>query len=400
MNTDLKQEVQLKPSLLKNVTSLGRSAKRRRTGTKNGPRSCLGSLETNAREVDGYGGKLSDSNLKTDVGKKRGRRIFEGKKPTHNMKNFSDYEIVEKLGEGAYGVVSKAVFKPSGVSYAIKKVKCDGASDGMPATTIREIALLKRCSHHNIVRLFEVMYHGGAIHLVFELVESDMHDYLQKQTTLLPMETIKKWMVDMYLGLEFCHAQGILHRDLKPQNMLIGGDGSVKLADFGLSRECHMPILTLTHEVVTLWYRCPEVLLGIRKYGHGVDTWSMGCMLAELLSQTHDEASGETGRFIPLFPGDSEIGQLFKIFQLTGTPDERLWRGVTSIQFMNQAFPKWEVGDDHIWIDRAPRADVSSLDLIRRSLTLDPNNRLTCKDALKHPFLNGTYEAHRTNLMR
>lgn len=311
------------------------------------------------------------------------------------MKNYDDFDIVEKLGEGAYGVVSKAIFKPTGGVYAIKKVKLDQGRDGIPATTIREVALLKRCTHPNIVKLFSIIYQKENLHLVFELVKEDMHDHLSNYVGVLPLDTVKSWMVDMYLGLRFIHSLGVLHRDLKPQNILVSKDGMLKLADFGLGRECYMPVLTLTHEVVTLWYRCPEVLLGTEKYGYGVDSWSMGCILAELLSQSIPRNSSEKcGSFIPLFPGDSEIGQIFKIFQITGTPNTEIWQGCDKLKYMNMGFPQWEPVTDEVWQQKVPRADVLAMDLLKRSLTLDPNDRLIAKDALNHPFLKSTLEAH------
>lgn len=135
----------------------------------------------------------------------------------------------------------------------------------------------------------------------------------------LPAELVKSYMYQLLKGLEFCHSHRVLHRDLKPQNLLIDSHGCIKLADFGLARAFGIPIRAYTHEVVTLWYRAPEILMGARQYACPVDVWSVGCIFAEMI----------TGR--PLFPGDSEIDELFRIFRVLGTPTEASWPGVSQL---------------------------------------------------------------------
>ena len=138
----------------------------------------------------------------------------------------------------------------------------------------------------------------------------DLKKYLSKnKATLTPLD-VKKILHQIISGLNYCHSRRIIHRDLKPQNLLINDKGIVKIADFGLARAFGIPIKTLTHEIETLWYRAPEVLLGQKQYSLGVDTWAVGCIFAEL---TEKKA---------LFDGDSEIHQIFKIFQFHGTPNK------------------------------------------------------------------------------
>lgn len=177
----------------------------------------------------------------------------------------------------------------------------------------------------------------------------------------------------MIRGIEFCHARRILHRDLKPQNLLIDAQGHLKLADFGLARTIGIPVRTYTHEIVTLWYRAPEVLLGGKHYSTAVDMWSVGCIFAELATLS------------PLLPGDSEIDQLFRIFRLLGTPNESLWPGVTSLPDFKPDFPNWPAVP---LAQVIPQLDPIGLDLLQQLLVLDPAKRLSAKRALLHPYFD------------
>ena len=120
--------------------------------------------------------------------------------------------------------------------------------------------------------------------------------------TGIPLPLIKSYLFQLLQGLAFCHSHWVLHRDLKPQNLLINADGSIKLADFGLARAFGVPVHTYTDEVVTLWYWALEILLGCKYYSIAVDIWRLGCIFAEMVTHW------------ALFPGDSEINQLFQIF--------------------------------------------------------------------------------------
>ena len=160
-----------------------------------------------------------------------------------------------------------------------------------------------------------------------------------------------------------------MHRDLKPQNLLIDKIGNIKLADFGLARAYGLPIKTYTHEVVTLWYRAPEILLGTKEYSTSVDLWSVGAIMVEMAQKK------------PLFPGDSEIDQIFKIFKLHGTPSELSWPGVSKLRDFKTTFPKFKAQS---LIDHTKNLDPLGLDLVSKMIALDPAKRISARMALQH----------------
>ncbi|KAL5102857.1 Cyclin-dependent kinase 1 [Taenia crassiceps] len=233
--------------------------------------------------------------------------------------------------------------------------------------------------------LEQVILDRGRLYLIFEYLTVDLRRYLDHncKATGLPPDTVKLFMYQMLQALLYCHARRIIHRDLKPQNILVDVDRNiVKLADFGLARSFGYPLRKLTHEVVTLWYRSPEILLGETLYCCGVDMWSMGCMLAEI-------ATGD-----PLFRGDSEIDQLFHIFRTMGIPTEENWPGVTKLRDYNPtSFPSWHTNKLCSQEKIVRALDSKGLDLLTALLLYDPSSRINAQQALLHPYFADLDEA-------
>jgi len=286
------------------------------------------------------------------------------------------YQKIEKVGEGTYGVVYKAKDIGSGQIVALKKIRLEAEDEGVPSTAIREISLLKELKDDNIVRLLDIVHADQKLYLVFEFLDVDLKRYIEtanQNRTPISLQIVKKFTHQLNSGLLYCHSHRILHRDLKPQNLLIDKRGNLKLADFGLARAFGIPMRTYTHEVVTLWYRAPEVLLGSRHYSTAIDMWSVGCILAEMAMQG-----------APLFPGDSEIDQIFKIFRIMGTPNEEVWPSVSSLPDYKPTFPQWSRQD----IARiVSTLDEAGIDMLKRTLTYDSAKRISAKRALSHPYL-------------
>jgi len=285
------------------------------------------------------------------------------------------YHKIEKVGEGTYGVVYKAKDTSSGQIVALKKIRLEAEDEGVPSTAIREISLLKELKDDNVVRLLDIVHAEQKLYLVFEFLDVDLKRYIEtgnQNRKPITAPIVKKFTHQLNLGLLYCHSHRILHRDLKPQNLLIDQRDNLKLADFGLARAFGIPMRTYTHEVVTLWYRAPEVLLGSRHYSTAVDMWSVGCILAEMAMAG-----------VPLFPGDSEIDEIFKIFRILGTPNEEVWPNVSTLPDYKPSFPQWSGLD----LGRiVTTLDEAGMDLLKRSLVYDSAKRISAKRALQHPY--------------
>jgi len=284
-----------------------------------------------------------------------------------------DFSKLEKIGEGTYGIVYKGQHKPTGRLVAMKKIRLEHEEEGVPSTAIREISLLKELQHPNIVKLEDIIMAEKRLYLIFEFLSMDLKKYLD---SISPDKYMEKKLVKSYLyqiteGMCFCHKRRILHRDLKPQNLLIDSKGVIKLADFGLARAVGIPVRVYTHEVVTLWYRAPEVLLGSQRYSMPVDIWSIGCIFAEMASKK------------PLFHGDSEIDQLFRVFRILGTPTEENWKGVTELPDYKPSFPKWKPCK---LSSVTKNIDADGLDLLQQMLIYDPAHRITAKKIMEHEY--------------
>ncbi|CAH8522952.1 unnamed protein product [Heterobilharzia americana] len=252
------------------------------------------------------------------------------------------YITGKKLGSGTYGTVYLATDKDTGHRYAIKKLLMDSSEGCIPASAIREIGIILELNNFkcdNIIRIHEVLHQRRQISIVYELAEWDLKELMDKFSAshlenkiprrCLPDELARSFVGQLLDGLIVCHKHCVIHRDLKPSNILITTYGVVKITDFGLSRTSSIPNRTLCHEVVTLWYRAPEVLLGTKKYGHSIDVWSFGCIVYEMVQ----------GKV--LFPGDCEIGQLYLIFRKLGTPTTSTWSDFKDLPNFNSEFPKF-----------------------------------------------------------
>ncbi|KAI9084487.1 hypothetical protein K1719_033475 [Acacia pycnantha] len=305
------------------------------------------------------------------------------------------YEKLEKVGEGTYGKVYKAKEKATGQLVALKKTRLEMDEEGIPPTALREISLLQMLSQSvYIVRLLCVEHVDKAsktvaagcqpstkplLYLVFEYLDTDLKKYIDSHRKgpnprPLAASLIQSFLFQLCKGVAHCHSHGVLHRDLKPQNLLLDQQkGILKIADLGLGRAFTVPLKSYTHEIVTLWYRAPEVLLGSTHYSTGVDMWSVGCIFAEM------------ARRQALFPGDSEFQQLLNIFRLLGTPTEEQWPGVSSLRDWH-VYPRWEAQN----LARVvPTLGPEAVDLLSKMLKYNPSERISAKAALDHPYFDG-----------
>ncbi|XP_044802357.1 cyclin-dependent kinase 14 isoform X3 [Bubalus bubalis] len=212
------------------------------------------------------------------------------------------YEKLEKLGEGSYATVYKGKSKVNGKLVALKVIRLQ-EEEGTPFTAIREASLLKGLKHANIVLLHDIIHTKETLTLVFEYVHTDLCQYMDKHPGGLHPDNVKLFLFQLLRGLSYIHQRYILHRDLKPQNLLISDTGELKLADFGLARAKSVPSHTYSNEVVTLWYRPPDVLLGSTEYSTCLDMWGVGCIFVEMIQG------------VAAFPGMKDIqDQLERIF--------------------------------------------------------------------------------------
>ncbi|KAG4069439.1 hypothetical protein HA402_001738 [Bradysia odoriphaga] len=287
------------------------------------------------------------------------------------MSELVNFQKIEKIGQGTYGIVYKATDVKTKKFVALKKIRLESETEGVPSTAIREISLLKDLNHHSIVQLFDVVIANASLYMVFEYLDMDLKKLLEKGKHCFTPALVKSYMYQLLDAIAYCHVHRILHRDLKPQNLLIDSEGHIKLADFGLARSFNMPVNSLTHEVVTLWYRAPEVLLGTKFYATGVDIWSLGCIFAEMILRK------------PLFAGDSEIDQLFRIFRVMGTVTTENWPGCVHLLDYKTSFPKWDPAP-------LPPAIVQHKadDLFMKLMTYDPNRRISAKNAMLDPYFD------------
>ncbi|GLH05238.1 Cyclin-dependent kinase 1 [Gryllus bimaculatus] len=286
-----------------------------------------------------------------------------------------DFLKIEKLGEGTYGVVYKGKHKRTGQIVAMKKIRIENEDEGIPATAIREISLLKELQHPNIVSLEDVIMEESRLYLIFEFLSMDLKKYMDTlgSGNLLDKNQVKSYLYQITQAILFCHQRRILHRDLKPQNLLIGKNGTIKVADFGLGRAFGIPVRVYTHEVVTLWYRAPEILLGSNRYSCPIDMWSIGCIFAEMVTRK------------PLFQGDSEIDQLFRIFRTLRTPTEEIWPGVSKLPDYKSSFPNWT---QNTLANSVQGMDEKGLDLLQKMLEYNPSERISAKSAVNHPYFS------------
>nr|DBA21263.1 TPA: hypothetical protein GDO54_017935 [Pyxicephalus adspersus] len=281
------------------------------------------------------------------------------------------YVKLDKLGEGTYATVYKGRSKLTENLVALKEIRLEH-EEGAPCTAIREVSLLKDLKHANIVTLHDIIHTERTLTLVFEYLDKDLKQYLDDCGNLINLHNIKLFLFQLLRGLSYCHRRKVLHRDLKPQNLLINEKGELKLADFGLARAKSIPTKTYSNEVVTLWYRPPDILLGSTEYSTQIDMWGVGCIFYEMV----------TGR--PVFPGSTVEEQLHFIFRILGTPTEETWPGILSNEeFKSYNYPKYY--PDPIQ-KHAPRLDSDGANLLSKLLQLEGRRRISADEAMKHSY--------------
>lgn len=284
------------------------------------------------------------------------------------------YHKLEQLGEGSYATVYKGYSSLTNQIVALKEIRLQ-EEEGAPFTAIREASLLKGLRHANIVTLHDIIHTKETLTFVFEYVHTDLSQYLERHPGGLNAFNVKLFLYQLLRGLGYCHERRILHRDLKPQNLLISEVGELKLADFGLARAKSIPSHTYSHEVVTLWYRPPDILLGSTQYSTSLDMWGVGCIFTEMIS-------GQA-----TFPGMKDAyDQLDKIFKVLGTPEEQTWEGVTRFPHYNRSkFGHYQKQPLYCCVPKLSFIPHAA-DLASHFLEMEPSKRISAAQARRHEY--------------
>ncbi|XP_038884698.1 cyclin-dependent kinase G-2 isoform X2 [Benincasa hispida] len=296
-------------------------------------------------------------------------------------RSVDEFERLNKIDEGTYGVVFRARDKNTGEIVALKKVKMEKEREGFPLTSLREINILLSFHHPSIVDVKEVLVGNSldSIFLAMEYMEHDLKGLMETMKHPFTQSEVKCLMIQLLEGVRYLHSNWVLHRDLKTSNLLLNNQGELKICDFGLARQYGSPLKPYTHLVVTLWYRAPELLLGERQYSTAVDMWSLGCIMAELLSKE------------PLFNGKTEVEQLDKIFRTLGTPNETIWPRFSKlpgvrVNFVKHQFNLLRKKFPAASFTGSPVLSDSGFDLLSKLLTYDPQKRISAEEALDHEW--------------
>lgn len=291
------------------------------------------------------------------------------------MNKLKRYEKIEFLGEGQFATVYKAKDVETDNIVAVKKIKIGSrqeAQDGINRTALREIKLLQELHHKNLIGLLDVFGHMSNVSLVFDFMDTDLEVIIKDNTIILTTANVKSYILQTLQGLEYLHLNWILHRDLKPNNLLVNAAGVLKIGDFGLAKLYGSPNRINTHQVVTRWYRAPELLFGAKQYSTCIDMWAVGCILAELLLR------------VPLFPGESDLDQLTKIFGVFGNPTEENWPGLKTLSDYIEFKPFTPIPLKNIFT----AAGDDLLDILEGLLVLNPIKRKECSECLQMPFFS------------
>ncbi|XP_064077991.1 cyclin-dependent kinase 10-like [Macrobrachium nipponense] len=285
-----------------------------------------------------------------------------------------EFEKLNRIGEGTYGVVYRARDSKSNEIVALKKMRMEKEKDGMPVSGLREIILLQKCKHPNIVALKEVVVGRSleSIFLVMEYCEQDLASLLDNMQTPFMEAQVKCIMIQVFKGLAYLHNQEIVHRDVKVSNLLLTNTGTIKIADFGLARELGYPMSPMTPQVVTLWYRAPELLFQAKTQTTAVDMWAAGCILGELLLHK------------PLLPGQSEIDQINLIINLLGTPNDNIWPDFSQLPAI-QSFTLKQQPYNNLKT-KFPALSASGQRLLNFLFMYDPNRRATAEECLSSSY--------------
>lgn len=288
------------------------------------------------------------------------------------------YEKLTRIGEGSYGVVFKCRNKETGVIVAIKRFVESEDDPLIKKIAMREIRMLKQLKHPNLVNLIEVFRRKKRLHLVFEYVDHTVLHELDRYPRGVNEDLVKKIVSQTLEAVNYCHSRNCIHRDVKPENILLSTERQVKLCDFGFARVLTGPLDEYTDYVATRWYRAPELLVGDPKYGPPVDVWAIGCVFAELLS-------GQA-----LWPGKSDLDQIFLIKKTLGDliPTQKSAFS-SNIFFQGLEIPNVEPENYEPLENKFPRISSNALDFMKNCLKMDPAERMTCEELLQHKYLDG-----------
>lgn len=297
------------------------------------------------------------------------------------LQQVKNYRIIDLVGEGAYGKVYKVIDDKDQI-YALKSLKLNQQDKRNIESVQREIETLKKLKHPNIVDLIDFIQEDSHIYLIIGYMDMDLKMFLSRNQSKISMSFLKTVTRQIVEGLKCIHDNKILHRDIKSSNILLDSKENVKISDFSLSRCSDTTGKGIyTQEIVSLWYRAPEILLGNSNYSSAIDIWSLGVLLVEIAT-----------KYCP-FIGDGELSQLFEIFKILGTPSPQYFQ-IYCNNFPDLNVPRYSnklaeyiLSHNKLIIEDGNSALGYFIDLVAKCLEFDPNNRITVDKALNHEFL-------------